>query len=157
MATPLLDPRALMDVQVRDLVPTWDGDGVKAQDWVLSYARFERDMGVALGEKNVVKTLLGVIPEEVAEPIHKRVILRNLSYAQVKEGVLREVNRRVDRNVPHHVFNGLTVRKNCSVGELSKFMEDFIYSRSQVRQGDTFGNARQRFLDALVHHEGLIY
>ena len=39
MAPPLLDPRALKDVQVGDVVPTWDGDAVKAQAWVCSYAR----------------------------------------------------------------------------------------------------------------------
>ena len=132
MATPLLDPRALKDVQVRDIVPTWDGNRVKAQDWVLSYANWERDVGVALGEGKLIKTLSGAIPKDVADPINKRVTRRNLSYAQVKEGVLREVNRRVNRNVPDHVFHGLTVPKNCSVGELSNFMEDFIYWGSQV-------------------------
>ena len=81
----------------------------------------------------------------------------NLSYAQVKESVMREINRRVNRNVPEHVFHGLTVPKNCSVGELSYVMEDFIYLGSQVREGVTFGHARRRFLDALVHHDGLIY
>ena len=99
----------------------------------------------------------GSNPERLAEPIPKRVIRRNLSYAQVKEGVLREVNRRVDRNVPDHVVHGLTVRENCSVGELSNLMEDFIYWGSQVREGVTFGHAQQRLLDALVHHDGLIY
>ena len=39
MATPLLDPRALKNVQVGDIVPTGDGDGVKAQDWVLSLCK----------------------------------------------------------------------------------------------------------------------
>ena len=63
----------------------------------------------------------------------------------------------MNRNVPDHVFHWLTVPKNCSVGELSNFMEDFIYSGSQVREGVTFGHARQRLLDALVHHDGLIY
>ena len=154
---PLLDPHALKDVQVWDVVPDLDGDGVKAQDWVLSYAGWEGDVGVALGEGNLVQTLFGAIPKDVAEPIEKRVIRRNLSYAQVKEGVLREVNRRVDRNVPDHVVHGLTVRENCSVGELSNFMENFIYWGSQVREGVTFGHAQQRFLDALVHHDGVIY
>ena len=41
MATPLLDARALKNVQGRDLVPTWNDHGVKAKDWVLSYARWE--------------------------------------------------------------------------------------------------------------------
>ena len=118
MATPLLDPRALKDVQVRDVVPTWDGDRVKAQDWVLSYARWVRDAGEALGGG----TLSGATPKDVVDPTDKRVICRKLSYAQVKEGVLREVNRRVDRNVPNHVFHGLIVPKNFSVGELSNFM-----------------------------------
>ena len=39
MATPLLDPRAMKDVQVRDVDPTWDGDRPKAQDWVLSLCK----------------------------------------------------------------------------------------------------------------------
>ena len=124
--------RALKDAQVRDVVSTWDGDGVKAQDCVLSYARWERVVGDALGEGNLIKMLLGAIPKDVADPIDKRVIRRNLSYAQVKEGVLREVNCRVNRNVPDHVFQGLTVPKNCSVGELSNFMEDLFYWGSQV-------------------------
>ena len=157
MATPLLDPLALKDVQARDLVPTWDGDGVKAQDWVLLYARWERYVGVALGEGKVIKTFLEAIPKDVADPIDQRMIRRNLSYAQVKEGVLREVNRQVNRNVPDHVFHGLTVPKNCSVGEVSIFMEDFIYWGSQVRDGVTFGHAQQRVLDVLVHDDGLIY
>ena len=152
-----MDPRALKDVQVRDVVPTWDGDGVKEQDWVLSYAKWERDVGVALGEGKLIKTLLGTIPKDIADPIDKRVIRRNLIYAQVKEGVLPEVHRWVNRNVPDHIFCGLTVPKECSVGELSNFMEDFIYWGSQVREGVTFGHARQRFLDASVHHDGLIY
>ena len=126
MATPLLDPRALKDVEVRDVIPTWDGDRMKAQEGVLSYARWERDVGVALSEGKLIKTLLGAIPKDVADPIDQRGIRRNLSDAQVKEGVLREVNRRVNRNVPDYVFHGLTVPKNCSVGELSDFMEDFI-------------------------------
>ena len=157
MATPLLDPRALRDVQVRDVVPTGDGDGMKAQDCVLSHARWERDVGVALGEGKLIKTLLGAIPKDVADQIAQRVFRRNLSFAQVKEGLLREVTRPMNRNVPDHVFHGLTVPKNCSVGELSNFMEDFIYWGSQVREGVTFGHARQRFLDALVHHDSLIH
>ena len=36
-------------------------------------------------------------------------------------------------------------------------MGDFIYWGSQVQKRVTFGHARQRFLDALVHHDGLIY
>ena len=56
MAPPLLDPRALKDVQPRDVVPTWDGNGLKAQDWVLSSARSEQDVGVALGEGKLIKT-----------------------------------------------------------------------------------------------------
>ena len=110
-----------------------------------------------LGEGKVIKTLLGPIPKDVADPIDRRVICRNLSYAQVKEGVLWEVNSQVNRNVLDHVFHGLTVPKKCSVGELSNFMEDFIYSGSQLREGVTFGHPRQRFLDDLVHHDGLIY
>ena len=157
MATPLLDPCALRDLQVRDVLPPWDGDGVKAQDWVLSYARSERDVGVALGEGKLIKKLLGANPKDVADPIDKRVVRGNLSYAQVKERVLWEVNCRVNRNVPDHVFNGLTVPRNCSVGELSNFMEDFFYWGSHVREGVTFGHARQRFLDDLVHRDGLIY
>ena len=121
MATPVLEPGALKDVQVRDAVPTWDGDGVKAQDWVLSYARWEQDVGVVLGEEKLIKTLLGAIPKGVADPIDKRMIHRNLSSTQVKEGVLREVNPRVNRNLPNHVFHGLIVPKNCSAGELSNF------------------------------------
>ena len=54
------------------------------------------------------------------------------------------------------IFHGLTVPKNCSVGELSTFMEDFIYWGSQVQEGVPFGHARQRLLDALVHHDGVI-
>ena len=77
MATPLLDPRALKDVQVRDVVPTSDGDGVKAQDWVLSCARWERDVGVALGKGKLIKTVFGAIPKDVADPINKRMIPRN--------------------------------------------------------------------------------
>ena len=156
-ATPLLDPRALKEVQVWDVVPTWDGDGVKARDWVLSYARWERDVGVALGEGKLIKTLLGAILKDAADPIEKRVIRRNLSFAQVKEDVWRNVNCRVNRYVPDHVFHALTVAKNCSAGDLSNFMEDFIYWDSQVREGVTFGHARQRILDALIHHNGLIY
>ena len=57
LATPLLDPGALKDVQVRDVVPTWDGNGVKAQDLVLSYATWERDVGVALGKGELIQTL----------------------------------------------------------------------------------------------------
>ena len=36
-------------------------------------------------------------------------------------------------------------------------MEDFTYWGSQVREGVTFGHARQRFLDALIDHDGLIH
>ena len=132
MVTPLLDPRALKDVQVWDVVPTWDGDGLKAQDWVLSYARWERDLGVVLGEGELIKTLLGTIPKDVADPINGGLIHGNLSHAQVKKGVLREVNRRVNRNDPDRVFHALTVPKNVLVGELSKFMGDWIYWCSQV-------------------------
>ena len=110
MATPLLDPCALKDVQVRDVVPTWDGDRGKAQDWVSSCASWEQDVGVALGKEKLIKTLLGAIPKDVADPIDKRVIRRNLSYAQVGEVVLREVNGRVNRNVPQPCF----LWANCS-------------------------------------------
>ena len=157
LATPPLDPCALKDVQVRDVVPTWEGDGMKAQDLVLSYARWERDVGVAVGEGKLIKTLLGAMPKDAADPIDKRMIRRKLSYAQVKQGVLRQLNRRVNRNVPDHVFRDLTVPKNCSVGELSNFMDDFIYWGSQVREGVTFRRAQQKFLDPSVHHDGLIY
>ena len=115
------------------------------------------DVRAALGEGKLIQTLLGAIPKDVADPIDERVIRRNLNYAQVKEGVLREVNSRVNRNVPVHVFDGLTVPKKCAVGELSNLMEDFIHWGSQVREGVTIGHAPQRFLDALVHHHGLIY
>ena len=102
MATPLLDPCALKDVQVRDVVLTWDGDRGKAQDWGSSCARWEQDVGVALGKEKLIKTLLGAID--------KRVICRNLSYAQVGEVVLREVNGRVNRNVSQPCF----LWANCS-------------------------------------------
>ena len=59
----------------------------------------------------------------------------------MEERVLREVNRRVNRIVADHVFHGLTVLQNCSVGELSNLMEDYIYWGSQVREGVTFGEA----------------
>ena len=157
MATPLLDPRTLKDLQVLDVFPTWDGDGLKAQDSVLSYAKWEPDVGVALVEGKLIKKLLGAIPKDVADPINKRVIRRKLSYAQVKEGVLPKVNPQVNKSFPDHVLHGLTVPKNCSVGELSNCIEDFIYWSSQVRKGVTLGHARQRFLDTLVHNDDLIY
>ena len=113
--------------------------------------------GSHAAKENLFQTLFGAIPKDVADLIDKRVIRKNLSYAQVKERVLQEVNRRVKRNVPDHVFHGLTVPKNCSVGKVSDFMDDFIYWGSQVQEAVTFGHARQRFLDALVHHDGLIY
>ena len=145
MATPLLDPRPLKDVQVRDIVPTWDGDGVKAPDGSCPMPGGSETWGSHSAKGKLIKTLLGAIPKDVADPIDKTVIRRNLSYAQVKESVMREVNRRVNRNVPDHVFHGLTVPKNCSVGELSNFMDNFIYWGSQVREGVAFGHARQRF------------
>ena len=86
MATLLLDPRALKAVQVRDIIPTCDGDGVKAQDWILSNARWEREVGVTLGEGKLIKTLLGAILKDVADPIDERVIRRNLSYAPSERG-----------------------------------------------------------------------
>ena len=87
------------------------------------------------------KTLLGAVSKDVADPIDKRVIRWNLSYAQVKEGIVREVNLRVYRNVLDHVCHGQTVPKNCSAGELSNVLEDSIYSGSQVRWGVAFGHA----------------
>ena len=103
------------------------------------------------------KNLLAAIPKDLADPIAKRAIRRNLSYAQVKKAVLRGVERQVNRNVPNHVFHELKVQKNRSVGEVSTLVEDSIYWGSQVREGVIFGHARQWFLDALVHHDGLIY
>ena len=44
-------------------------------------------MGVALGEQKLIKMLLGAILKSVADQIHKRVLRRNLTYAEVK-GVL---------------------------------------------------------------------
>ena len=112
MAGPLLNRCLLKGVHIRDVVPTWDGDGPKSQDGVVSYARWERDVKVALGEGKLIKRLLGAIPKDVADPIDKRVIRRKLTHAKVKEGVLRKVNLRLDRNVPDHVLHGLTVPKN---------------------------------------------
>ena len=67
MATLLMNPHALKDVQVRKVVPTWNDDELKAQDWVLSYATWEQDVGVALGEGKLIKTLLGAIPKDVPD------------------------------------------------------------------------------------------
>ena len=61
----------------------------------------------------------------------------------------------MNRNVSYHVFHGLTFPKRYSVSELSNFMEDLIYGGSQVQEGVTFRQARQRFWDALVQHDSL--
>ena len=61
-------------------------------------------MGVAPGEGKLIKTLFRGIGKDVADPIDKRVIRRNLNYAHLKVGVLLEVNRRMNGNVPDHVF-----------------------------------------------------
>ena len=84
-------------------------------------------MGVALGEGKLIKTLLGAIPKDVADLIDKRAICRKLTYAQVRESVLREVNRRVNRNVPDHVF-----LKNVNT---SASLYGFSYAHSCYVQG----------------------
>ena len=72
-----------MATGVRTGFTTWDGDGLKTRDWVLSYVCWKQDVGVALGEGKLIKTLLGAIPRDGADQIAKRVIRRNLSYDQL--------------------------------------------------------------------------
>ena len=115
MDTPLLDPRALKNVRVQDVIVHLErqrGEG-RGLGSVLCQQGARR--GGRARRTKPYQNAFGAIQKDVADPIAKRVIRRNLSYAQVKEGVLREVNGWVSRNVPDHVVHGLTVPKNCSV------------------------------------------
>ena len=64
---------------------------------------------------SVTKTLLGAIAKIIAGLFGKKIIFRMWNYGQENLNVLRGVNRRVNCNVPDHVFNGFNAPKQCSI------------------------------------------
>ena len=69
LATPVMDPRTLGDVQGMSVAPQWDGSGTTAIKWFLDFRAWERDRMYGLMDAMRRAVLLSLIPASRPNPL----------------------------------------------------------------------------------------
>ena len=91
LATPVMDPRTLADVQGMSVAPRWDGSRTTAIKWVLDFRAWERDWMYGLTDAMRRPVLLSLIPAIRSNPIKEMVNRYQFRYQDLSTEVTEEV------------------------------------------------------------------
>ena len=105
LATRVMDPRTLGDVQGMSVAPRWDGSGTTAIRWFLDFRAWERDWMYRLTDAMRGPVLLSLIPASRSNPLKEMVSLYQFRYQDLLREVIVEVFTEANDNVILEAFH----------------------------------------------------
>ena len=127
LATPVMDPRTLGDVQGMSVAPRWDGSGTTAIKWFLDFQAWERDCMYGLTDAMRRAVLLSLIPATRSNPLKEMVNRYQFRYQDLLREVTEEVFTEANDDVILEAFH--TVKPSSltpTPREFINFVEQFL-------------------------------
>ena len=150
LATPVMDPRTLGDVQGMSVAPRWDGSGTTAIKWFLDFRAWERDWMYGLTDAMRRAVLLSLIPASRSNPLKEMVNRYQFGYQDLLREVTEEVFTEANDDVVLEAFH--TVKPSSSTPtprEFINFVEQILALGHRVRDEITQRQAEDRLLDVI--------
>ena len=159
LATPVIDPRTLADVQGISVAPRWDGSGTTAIKWLLDFRAWERDWMYGLTDAMRRAVLLSLLPAPPSKPLKEMVNRFQFRYQDLLREVTEEVFTEANDDVILKAFH--TVKPSSltpTPREFINFVEQSPALGRRVRNGITQRQAKDRLLDviATIKVDGLL-
>ena len=121
LATPVMDPQTLGDVQGMSVAPRWDGSGTTAIKWFLDFCAWERDWMYGLTGAMTRGVLLSLIFASQSNPLKEMANRYQFWYQDLSREVTDEVFTEANEDVILEAFN--TVR----LSSLTPTPREFIH------------------------------
>ena len=138
LATPLMDPQTLGDVQRMSVAPRWEGSGTTAIKGFLNFRAWERDWMYGLTDAMRKAVLVSLIPATWSNPLKEMVNRYQFWYQDVLREVTEEVFTEANDDVILEAFH--TVKPPSlppAPREFINFVEQFLALGRRVRDGIT--------------------
>ena len=151
LATPVMDPQTLGDVQGMSVAPRWDGSGTTAIKWFLNFGAWERDRMYGLTDSIRRAVLLSLIPAARSNPLKEMVNRYQFRYQDLLREVTEEVFTEANDDVILEAFH--TVKPSSltpTLREFINFVEQFLALGRRVRDEITQRQAKDRLLDVIA-------
>ena len=159
LATPVMDPRTLRDVQGMSVAPRWEGSGTTAIKWFLDFRAWERGWMYGLTDAMRRAVLLSLISASRSNPLKEMVNRYQFRYQDLLREVTEKVFTKANDDVILEAFN--TVKPSSltpTPREFINFVEQFLALGRRVRDGITQRQANNQLLDviATIKVDGLL-
>ena len=151
LATPVMDPRTLGDVEGMSVAPRWDESGTTAIKWFLDFRAWERNWMYGLTDAMRRAVLLSLIPASRSNPLKEMVNRYQFRYQDLLREVTEEVFTEANDDVIMEAFH--TVKPSSltpAPREFINFVEQFLALGRRVRDGITQRQAKDRLLDVIA-------
>ena len=138
LATLVMDPRTLGDVQGMSVAPRWDRSGTTAIKWFLDCRAWERDWMYGLTDAMRRAVLLPLTPASRSNPLKEMVNRYQLRYQDLFREVTEELFTEANDDVILEAFH--TVKPSSPTptpSEFINFVEQFLALGRPVRKGIT--------------------
>ena len=111
LATRVMDPQILVDVQGMTVAPRWDGRGTKAIKWFSDFPAWERDWMYGLTDAMRRAVLLSLIPASRSNPLKEMVNRYQFWYQDLLREVTEEVFTEANDDVILEAFHTVSKKK----------------------------------------------
>ena len=151
LATPVMDPRTLRDVQAMSVAPRWDGSGTTAIKWFLDLRAWERDGMYRLTDAMRRAVLLSLIPASRSNPLQEMENRYRFRYQDLLREVTEEVFTEANDDVILEAFH--TVKQSSltpTPRAFIYFVEQFLALGRRVCDRNTQWQAKDRLLDVIA-------
>ena len=151
LATPVMDPRTLRDVQGMSVAPRWNRSGTTAIRWFLDFCAWECDWMYGLTDAMRRAVLLSLIPATRSNPLKEMVNRYRFWYQDLLREEMEEVFTEANDDVILEAFH--TVKPSSltpAPREFINFVEQFLALGRPVRDGITQGQANDQLLDVIA-------
>ena len=151
LATLVMDPPTLGDLQGMSGAPRWAGSGTTAIKWFLDFGAWERDCMYGLTDAMRRAVLLSLIPVSRSNPLKEMVDRYQFRYQDLLRKVMEEVFTEANDDVILEAFH--TVKASSltpTPREFINFVEQFLVLGRRVRDGITQQQAKDRLLEVIA-------
>ena len=138
LATQMMDPRTLGDVQGMSVTPRWDGSATTAMKWFMDFCAWERDWMYGVTDAMRRAVLLPLIPATRSNPLKEMVNRYQFWYQELLREVTEEVFTEANDNMILEAFH--TVQPSSlapTPREFINFVEQFLALNRGVCVGIT--------------------
>ena len=151
LATPVMDPRTLGDVQGMSIASRRDGSGTTAVKWFLEFRAWERDCIYGLTNTMRRAVLLSLIPASRSNPLKDMVNRYQLKCQDLPREVTEEIFTEANDDVILEAFRTIKPSSLTPMPrEFVNVVEEFLVLGRRVRDGITQRQAKYRLLDVVA-------